>query len=74
MVFKSNGIDSSTIVLQEFSNDCEAKSHCLTFNASHAAHHQNGVAEHYIGTMTPLAHAMLLHSAFLWPREHHLDL
>jgi hypothetical protein len=65
--------DNGTFASQEFGNDCEAKSQQLSFSASNA-HHQNGVAERYIGTITRLARAMLLHSALLWPREHALDL
>jgi Integrase core domain. len=65
--------DNGTFASNEFRADCDAKSQQLTFSASNA-HHQNGVAERYIGTITRLARAMLLHSALLWPQEHSLDL
>jgi hypothetical protein len=65
--------DNGTFASNEFQADCEAKAQQLTFSASNA-HHQNGVAERYIGTITRLARAMLLHSALFWPGEHSLDL
>jgi Reverse transcriptase (RNA-dependent DNA polymerase)./Integrase core domain. len=65
--------DNGTFASNEFQADCDAKSQRLTFSASNA-HHQNGVAERYIGTITRLARAMLLHSALFWPGAHSLDL
>jgi hypothetical protein len=65
--------ENGTFASNEFRVDCDSKSQQLTFSASNA-HHQNGVAEQYIGTITHLACAMLLHSALLWPLEHSLDL
>jgi hypothetical protein len=38
------------------------------------AHHQNGVAERTIRTITSLARAMMLHMAFHWPEETNLQL
>lgn len=65
--------DNGTFASNEFQADCDAKAQHLTFSASNA-HHQNGVAERYIGTITRLARAMLLHSALFWPGEHSLEL
>ena len=64
-----NGIFASA----EFKADCELKEQKLTFSASNS-HHQNGVAERYIGTISRMARAMLIHQALLWPRRHNVNL
>ena len=64
-----NGIFASA----EFKADCELKEQRLTFSAANS-HHQNGVAERYIGTISRMARAMLIHQALLWPRRHNLNL
>ena len=64
-----NGIFASS----EFKADCELKEQKLTFSASNS-HHQNGVAERYIGTISRMARAMLIHQALLWPRRHNVNL
>ena len=64
-----NGIFASA----EFKADCELKEQRLTFSASNS-HHQNGVAERYIGTISRMARAMLIHQALLWPRRHNVNL
>jgi len=38
------------------------------------AHHQNGVAERAIKTITQLARAMLLHATIMWPDQANLEL
>jgi len=48
------------------------KSQELTFSAANS-HHQNGVAERYIGTITHLARADVLPSALHWSKEHRLE-
>ena len=45
-----NGIFAST----EFKADCELKGQKLTMSASNS-HHQNGVAERYIGTISRMS-------------------
>ena len=64
-----NGIFASS----EFRDDCKLKDQKLTFSASNS-HHQNGVAERYIGTISRMARSMLIHSALLWPRRHNINL
>ena len=44
----------------------------LQYSASNT-HHQNGVAERYIGTIIRMARAMLIHSALLWPKQSKLE-
>ena len=60
-----NGIFSAS----SFQEDCKLKSQELTFSATNL-HHQNGVAERYIQTITRLARAQMLHVALHWPKEH----
>ena len=54
-----------------FRNDLASQDQTITFSGV-GAHHQNGVAERAIGTITRLARTMLLQQAILWPD--HADL
>ena len=65
--------DNGVFASEEFKADCELKNQRLTFSASNS-HHQNGVAERYIGTISRMARSMLIHSALLWPRSHDVKL
>ena len=74
----SNGVrikhyhaDNGIFAAASWRDDCILKSQELTFSAANS-HHQNGVAERYIQSITRLARAMLLHSALHWPKEHQL--
>jgi hypothetical protein len=50
----------------EFRNNVTQCGQTIDFSGV-GAHHQNGVAERAIGTVTRLARAMMLHQAIMWP-------
>ena len=58
---------------QEFTADLARKHQTLTYSGT-GAHHQNGVAERAIKTVTSWARAMLLFSVLHWPDEADLTL
>ncbi|KAG7349585.1 reverse transcriptase RNA-dependent DNA polymerase [Nitzschia inconspicua] len=70
---KSFRADNMPFNSQEFKTDLEAKNQELTLSGV-GAHHQNGVAERSIQTVTQWARAMLLHLALHWPEQSRLDL
>jgi hypothetical protein len=51
---------------QEFLADLELNNQNISFSGT-GAHHQNGVAERAIGTITRWARTMLLHAVIHWP-------
>jgi hypothetical protein len=57
----------------EFKADLTAKEQSLSLSGV-GAHHQNGVAERAIQTVTQWARAMLLHQVLHWPDQAQLDL
>jgi hypothetical protein len=57
----------------EFMADLESKGQTIDFSGT-GAHHQNGVAERAIQTVTRWARAMLLHSIIHWPEQADLSL
>jgi hypothetical protein len=57
----------------DFRADLTNKHQTIDFSGV-GAHHQNGVAERSIKTITSLAHAMLLHMIFHWPVQADLQL
>jgi len=61
--------DNGFFVEASFRQVCALRSQELSFSVVNL-HHQNGVAERYIQSITCLARAMLLHSALHWPKEH----
>lgn len=58
--------DNGRFADKRFRDDCELKKQGLTF-CGVGAHHQNGVAERMIQTMTTAARAMLVHALSVWP-------
>ncbi|KAG7374494.1 reverse transcriptase RNA-dependent DNA polymerase [Nitzschia inconspicua] len=70
---KSFRADNMPFNSQEFKSDLVAKNQELTLSGV-GAHHQNGVAERSIQTVTQWARAMLLHLALHWPEQSRLDL
>lgn len=64
-----NGIYRS----QEFRSDLESLHQSIDFSAV-GAHHQNGIAERAIRTISDCARSMLLHALIHWPHETSLDL
>jgi hypothetical protein len=57
----------------EFRRNLEVNGQVITFSGT-GAHHQNGVAERSIQTVTCWARAMLLHSVIMWPDQADLSL
>jgi hypothetical protein len=57
----------------EFRTDLSSKNQTLVFSGVRV-HHQNGVAERAIKTITSLARAMMLHMVFHWPKQADLQL
>ena len=64
-----NGIFNS----KKYVNDCEEQNQTLDF-CGVGAHHQNGVAERSIQTVTNMARTLLIDAAIHWPDEVDLDL
>jgi hypothetical protein len=64
-----NGIFSS----EEFRGHCNHLGQSLSFSGV-GAHHQNGVAERSIGTVSRLARANLIHLQLCWPDRANLNL
>lgn len=70
---KAYRADNVPFGANEFVADLEAKGQTIDFSGT-GAHHQNGVAERAIGTVTRWARAMLLHSVIHWPDQADLEL
>jgi hypothetical protein len=56
-----------------FKNNVKNKGQEITFSGVDA-HHQNGVAEHAIKTITSWVRTMMLHAIFHWSEQTTLDL
>jgi hypothetical protein len=70
---KSFRADNMPFASKEFKADLITKGQEITFSGV-GAHHQNGVAERAIQTVTQWARSMLLHQALHWPDQTRLDL
>jgi hypothetical protein len=60
--------DNGTFKANAFIEHCNKRQQTISFSGV-GAHHQNGVAERSIRTVTQMARAMLLHLAHLWPDQ-----
>ena len=58
--------DNGRFADESFKKDCELQTQELTF-CGVGAHHQNGIAERMIQTLTGSARAMLVHAISVWP-------
>ena len=65
--------DNGIFVSKEFKGDLVRRNQTLRLSGV-GAHHQNGVAERSIKTVTYLARTMLIHSAIRWPGQMDLEL
>jgi hypothetical protein len=70
---KNNHADNAPFRVAEFVQDCTNKGQTIDYSGV-GAHHQNGVAERSIRTVTTWARAMMLHSIIHWPAEARPDL
>jgi transposase InsO family protein len=64
-----NGIFAST----EFREHCSTLKQSLSFSGAHA-HHQNGIAERSIGTISSCARANIIHLMLCWPDRANINL
>eukprot|EP00957_Ditylum_brightwellii_P060692 4607952-Ditylum_brightwellii.AAC.1 len=58
--------DNGIFTCKDWERNCVAKSQHTTFLGV-GAHHQNGVAEHHIQTLTQWACVMMIHAHLYWP-------
>jgi hypothetical protein len=65
--------DNVPFAASEFVADLESKGQAIDYSGT-GAHHQNGVAERAIQTITRWSRAMLLHSIIHWPEQADLSL
>jgi hypothetical protein len=65
--------DNAPFRAEEFVRDCTNKGQTIDYSGV-GAHHQNGVAERAIRTVTSWARTMMLHQVLHWPSEARLDL
>lgn len=65
--------DNGVYKTKEFVKDLEDRRQTIRYSGV-GAHHQNGVAERAIRTISESARAMILHAAIHWPEETTLDL
>ncbi len=70
---KSIHSDNGVFASNAFRDDCNVKSQKLTFSGV-GAHHQNGVVERNIKTVSQWARANMLHAAFHWPTHANIKL
>jgi hypothetical protein len=70
---KSYRGDNGVFKTKEFEKDLLARNQSIKFSGV-GAHHQNGIAERAIRTISECARTMLLHAAIHWPQAVSLDL
>jgi len=66
LVFPLRATDNCVFSSAEFCSPCSDVGQSLYFSGV-GAHHQNGVAEREIQTITNMARANLLHATLHWP-------
>lgn len=70
---KSYRGDNGVFKAKEYQKDLEIHDQTIEFSGVRG-HHQNGIVERAIRTITESARAMLLHAAIHWPSETSLDM
>jgi hypothetical protein len=70
---KSFQADNGVFTSAEFKTDLERKQQTIKFSGV-GAHHQNGIAERSIKTISYLTRTNLIHSAIRWPEMNDLEL
>jgi hypothetical protein len=65
--------DNGVFASREFRNHCAALDQTLSFSGV-GAHHQNGIAERAIQTVTNMARACMIHAQLHWPEHSFIDL
>ena len=73
VTIKSYHADNSPFGNAEFVRSIEENGQAIKFSGV-GAHHQNGVAERTIKTISSWARTMLLHATIHWPEQNHLNL
>ena len=73
VMVKSYHADNSPFGNAEFVRSIEENGQAIKFSGV-GAHHQNGVAERTIKTISSWARTMLLHATIHWPEQNHLNL
>jgi hypothetical protein len=70
---KSFHTDNGTFTSRQFRDELARSGQTITFSGT-GAHHQNGVAERAIRTVTAMSRAMMIHMEQHWPDEANTDL
>jgi transposase InsO family protein len=70
---KSYHTDNGIFASSEFREHCSTLKQSLSFSGAHA-HHQNGIAERSIGTISSCARANLIHLMLCWPEQANINL
>ena len=73
VTIKSYHADNSPFGSADFVRSIEDNGQAIKFSGI-GAHHQNGVVEHTIKTISSWARTMLLHAMIHWPEQNHLTL
>ena len=73
VTLKNFRVDNHPFASQEFREDCNNKSQEMDFSGV-GAHHQNGVAERSLRTVTTFGRSIMLHAMLHWPAQYSNDL
>jgi hypothetical protein len=65
---KAYRADSGILAKTEIQNSAKNQGQVLT-SSGVGAHHQNGIAERYIRTLTARSRTMLMHAMVRWPEQ-----